>query len=166
MPHLHSADTTEAATARPQGRLWPWVSAAARLGLAAVWIISGLSKIGDPLATRQSVAAYELFSPGIVNIIGTAIAPVEIALGVLVLLGVFLRPVGIVSGVIFLAFIGGIASAWARGLTIDCGCFGTGGYNADVTWWTYTSEILRDLLFVAMAAIVAWRPFRRFALYP
>lgn len=167
MPHQNTAATASSNSTEeaPKTTWMTWVSALARFGLAAVWIISGLTKISDPLATRQSVAAYELFSQDLVNIIGTALAPVEIALGVLLLLGIFLRPVAILSGIIFIGFIGGIASAWARGLTIDCGCFGAGGYNADVTWWTYTSEIIRDTLFVLMAGIVAWRPFRRFALY-
>ena len=31
------------------------------------------------------------------------------------------------AGVMLVAFVIGIASAWARGLTIDCGCFGQGG---------------------------------------
>lgn len=142
------------------------VSAIARFGLAAVWIISGGLKIVDPMATRQSVVAYEIFDVQTSYLIGDIIAPLEIALGILLLLGVFLRWTGIISALIFLAFIGGIVSAWARGLSIDCGCFGGGGYDESVTGWTYLWEILRDLAFIAMAAWTAYRPFRRFAIYP
>lgn len=142
------------------------VSALTRFGLAAVWIVSGWLKIIDPLATRQSVLAYEIFNAQISYLIADIIPPLEIALGVLLILGIFLRWTGIISALIFLGFIGGIASAWARGLTIDCGCFGGGGYNESVTGWTYSIEILRDILFVAMAAWTAYRPFRRFAIYP
>ncbi|MFC5939861.1 MauE/DoxX family redox-associated membrane protein [Corynebacterium choanae] len=140
-----------------------WVSAISRFGLALVWLVSGGSKIIDPLATKQSIYAYQLFSPQMVNFIGTALPPVEIALGVMLLIGLLIRPVGAISAVIFVGFIAGIASAWARGLTIDCGCFGTGGDNPNVTGWTYAGEILRDLLFVAMAIVCVWRPFQRFA---
>ncbi|MFD2456799.1 DoxX family protein [Corynebacterium mendelii] len=142
------------------------ISFLARFGLAAVWLYSGWVKITDPLATKQSVNAYKLFSPDMVNFIGTALPPVEIALGVMLAIGLLLRLTGAVSAVIFLGFIAGIASAWARGLTIDCGCFGTGGDNPNVTGWTYATEILRDLLFVAMAWWTAWRPFNRFAFPP
>ena len=31
---------------------------------------------------------------------------------------------GVVSSLFFIAFIIGISSAWARGLEINCGCFG------------------------------------------
>ncbi|WJZ03543.1 Methylamine utilization protein MauE [Corynebacterium freiburgense] len=142
------------------------VSALARFGLAAVWIVSGWLKIADPVATKQSVLAYEIFNAQISYLIADILPPLEIALGILLILGVFLRATGIVSALIFVAFIGGIASAWARGLTIDCGCFGGGGYDASVTGWTYFVEILRDIAFIAMAAWTAYRPFRRFAIYP
>ena len=52
---------------------------------------------------------------------------VEIVLGVLLVLGLFTRPAAIVSTLLMVAFIIGISQAWARGLTIDCGCFGGGG---------------------------------------
>ena len=142
------------------------VSAIARFGLAAVWIVSGWLKIIDPMETRQSVVAYEIFDAQTSYLIAEILPPLEIALGVLLILGVFLRWTGIISALIFLGFIGGIASAWARGLSIDCGCFGGGGYDESVTGWTYLWEILRDLVFIAMAAWTAYRPFRRFAIYP
>ena len=59
--------------------------------------------------------------------IGLALPFVEIVLGVLLVLGLFTRPVAIVSTLLMVAFIIGISQAWARGLTIDCGCFGGGG---------------------------------------
>ena len=44
------------------------------------------------------------------------------------------------------AFVIGIASAWARGISIDCGCFGGGG---QVTWERavaqYPVDIARDI---------------------
>ena len=111
------------------------------------------------------MAAYELFSRDVSDLIGTALPVVEIALGVMLLAGIFLRATAAVSGVIFAVFIAGIISAWARGLTIDCGCFGGGGYNANVTAWTYLSEILRDLVFAAGAVWVVKWPFKKWALY-
>ena len=43
------------------GRGWrTWVSVLCRLGLAAVWLVSGVIKAADPLQTRVAVAAYQL----------------------------------------------------------------------------------------------------------
>jgi hypothetical protein len=41
------------------------------------------------------------------------------------------------------AFIIGISQAWARGLSIDCGCFGGGGQVEPGTA-NYLPELLRD----------------------
>jgi hypothetical protein len=61
-------------------------------------------------------------------------------------------------------FIGMIASAWARGLSIDCGCFGGGGKVAGgVDDAKYLVEILRDSLFVGLALLVATGPLSHLA---
>ena len=61
-----------------------------------------------------------------------------------------------------LAFVIGFASAWARGLTIDCGCFGGGGEVA-ASESRYPQEIARDISLIAAAAVLACRPWSRFA---
>lgn len=48
------------------------------------------------------------------------------------------------SAVLLLMFMAGIASAWARGLQIECGCFDGGGFAADATQ-QYPWEILCDV---------------------
>ncbi|HSX68147.1 MauE/DoxX family redox-associated membrane protein, partial [Nocardioides sp.] len=55
-----------------------------------------------------------------------------------------------------------IASAWARGLQIDCGCFGGGGFDADATS-KYPGEIARDLALAAASAWLVVRPRTRLA---
>jgi hypothetical protein len=60
-------------------------------------------------------------------------------------------------------FIGGIASAWARGLRIDCGCFGGGGELAAGSSPTYFWEIARDVALLAVAVYLVWRPTSRLA---
>jgi uncharacterized membrane protein YphA (DoxX/SURF4 family) len=76
---------------------------------------------------------------------------------VLLVLGLFTRPVAIASTLLMVAFIIGISQAWARGLTIDCGCFGGGGeIGAKST--TYPLDIARDTLFALAGAWLWWRP--------
>src|SRR3546814_19523143 len=71
----------------------------------------------------------------------------------------------LLSGLLFLVFIIGIASAWQRGLQIDCGCFGGGGQIADATS-KYPLEIARDVGLLAASALLVWRPRTRLALDP
>lgn len=141
------------------------VSAVCRFGLAAVWLISGYLKFIDPVGTKKSVEAYELFPMDLAHMIGTVLPLFELALGILLLLGVFLRPVAAVSALMFLAFAIGIGSAWARGLTIDCGCFGVGGENPDAGAWTYIQGIGKDIVFFLMAIWTVKRPFSKLAVY-
>jgi uncharacterized membrane protein YphA (DoxX/SURF4 family) len=71
-------------------------------------------------------------------------------------LGLLTRWVSVVSALLFAAFIVGIASVWARGITIDCGCFGGGGYDPNAAS-AYPWEIARDaaLLLVSLG-LVRW----------
>ncbi len=51
-----------------------------------------------------------------------------------------------------------IGSAWARGLSIDCGCFGGGGASSGVDGAKYAQEMVRDLVFIGLALFVALGP--------
>ena len=61
-----------------------------------------------------------------------------------------------------MVFIAAISQAWARGLTIDCGCFGGGGQVA-ANETKYLSEILRDTGLVLLAIYLFRYPSTRFA---
>lgn len=133
------------------------IGTVARLGLAAVWLISGAIKVGNPNGTEASVRAYQLFPDGLASLIGAILPFLELGLGVLVLVGIGTRLVGVLSGLVLVIYIAGIAQSWARGLTIDCGCFGGGGQVA-AGQTHYPEEILRDLGFFALAVWLTVRP--------
>ena len=147
--------------ARSSSKVLDLIGTLARLGLAAVWLISGAIKVSDPDGTMASVRAYQLFPDGIATLIGAVLPFLELALGLLVLVGIGTRLVGVLSGLVLVIYIAGIAQSWARGLTIDCGCFGGGGQVA-AGQTHYPEEILRDTGFLAMAVWLAVRP-RTFA---
>lgn len=133
------------------------VGLVARLLLGGVLLAAGLLKIGDLTGSVQSVVAYQVFPYEVARLIGTTLPVVEIAVGLLLVLGLLTRGAAVVGGVLMLAFVAGIASAWARGLAIDCGCFGTGG-PVDPEDTRYLSEILRDLGLLALAGWLVVRP--------
>lgn len=129
----------------------------ARLGLAAVWLISGIIKAVDPRTTVVAVRAYQIFPESLVGIIAGILPFLEIALGVLLVIGLATRLTAVLSAVVLVAFIAGVISAAARGLSIDCGCFGGGG-DVAAGQTAYTEEILRDLGFLALAVYLIVRP--------
>jgi uncharacterized membrane protein YphA (DoxX/SURF4 family) len=129
----------------------------ARLALGGVLLAAGLLKIGDLTGSVQSVIAYELFPYEVSRFIGTVLPVLETALGVLLLLGLFTRVTALLGGLLMLVFIAGIVSAWTRGLSIDCGCFGDGGPVAPEDT-RYLQEIVRDALLALAAAWLVVRP--------
>ena len=145
----------EAPTGRE--RLLDVVGLVLRLFLGVVLIYAGATKIGHPLTAQRAVQAYELLPDGLANTIGLALPFLEVILGVLLVLGLFTRPVAIVSTLLMVAFIIGISQAWARGLTIDCGCFGGGG-EIGATATKYPQDIARDAAFALAGAWLWWRP--------
>ena len=99
----------------------------ARLGLAAVWIVSGGLKVTDLAASGRAVNAYQLMPYSAAQVVGAIQPFLEIALGLLLLVGLAVRLSAGTSAVLLVIFMAGIVSAWARGLAIDCGCFSKGG---------------------------------------
>lgn len=141
----------------------PWVSLVVRIALAGILLWAGLAKLLQPLVALQAVAAYELLPPDLVPMVGYGLPLLEVALALLLLAGLLTRPVAIAVAGLMVAFIAAVASAWVRGLSIDCGCFGGGGQIApDQT--QYLQEILRDLGFVALAVWLAVFPASRLGL--
>ncbi|MDG3008684.1 DoxX family membrane protein [Rhodococcus sp. D2-41] len=142
------------------------VSVLARLGLAAVWLTSGWIKATDPNTTELAVRAYQILPESLVHPVALGLPALELALGLLLLIGLGTRVAATISGVVLLGLIAAIASSWARGLSIDCGCFGGGGAVAGVDGWDYASEIARDLGFFALAVWLMFFPHAPWSLGP
>ncbi|HYH73598.1 MAG TPA: MauE/DoxX family redox-associated membrane protein [Nocardioides sp.] len=154
-------DATPVAVVEPppagRERVLDAVGLVLRLFLGAVLIYAGATKIGHPLTSQRAVQAYELLPDGLANTIGLALPFVEVVLGVLLVLGLFTRPAAIAATVLMVAFVIGISQAWARGLTIDCGCFGGGG-QIGASETKYPQEIARDVVFALAGVWLWWRP--------
>jgi uncharacterized membrane protein YphA (DoxX/SURF4 family) len=137
-------------------RRWlPWVGLAIRLVAAGIWLVAGVAKALDFTAFQQQISAYDVLPGGLVTPVGYLLPLGEIALGGYLLLGVLVRPAAVVSTVLMAVFIAAQAQAWARGLVIDCGCFGTTDLQR-----VGAGTIARDLLLAVPAAILAVRPAR------
>jgi uncharacterized membrane protein YphA (DoxX/SURF4 family) len=157
--------TQTTAPARPHwkagplaGRTWVRVaSTVARLGLGVIWLYAGASKIGDPTGMVRSVRAFRILPEALVEPVTYAVPFVELALGVLLLVGLAVRACASISALMLAAYIAAIASAAARGLRIDCGCFSSGGDLAAGAPTHYTSELIRDsLLLVGCGLLARW----------
>ncbi len=132
-----------------------WFGLAARLVTGIVWIVAGAIKLPDPATSVQAVRAYQLLPSAVVPTVGQLLPVVEIVVGATLVLGLLTRGSAVVSGVLYLAFIVGIGSVWARGITIDCGCFGGGGFDPDAAS-QYPWEIARDTGLLLLSLYLVW----------
>lgn len=123
-----------------------------RLGLAAVFLFSGAIKVIDPAQTRVAVSAYELLPSGLIGPVATGLPLAELTLGTLLVAGAFTRWVALAAALLLVVFMAGVAQAWARGLSIDCGCFGGGGVVAEGAT-RYPQELARD---IGMLLLASW----------
>jgi uncharacterized membrane protein YphA (DoxX/SURF4 family) len=140
-----------------------WFGFALRLLVGGVWIVAGLLKLPDPAASVRAVRAYQLLPEVVVPVVGYALPIVELLIGLTLVLGLLVRIGAVLSCILFVAFIVGISSAWARGLQIDCGCFGGGGFDAQARE-KYPWELARDFGLLLASAWLVWRPRAPWAL--
>jgi len=141
----------------------PWLGLISRLVLGGVLFIAGYLKVGTPDKSQMAVRAYEVLPISLANLIGLLLPYVEIGIGLLLILGVYTRISAALGGAIMVIFIVAIAQAWARGLTIDCGCFGGGGQVA-ASETKYLSEIMRDTGLVLLALYLIRYPKTKFSI--
>ena len=134
-----------------------WIGVIARLVVGGVWLTAGVLKLPDPTESVRAVRNYQLLPEALVPLVGHLLPLVEIVVGVCLVVGILVRANAVVSVVLLGAFIVGIASAWARGLSIECGCFGGGGTVQDPTA-AYPWEIARDVGLLLAAAWLVRRP--------
>lgn len=129
-----------------------WSATAGRLILAGVFALAALTKITDPAASVRAVRAYDLLPTWLETAVGRGLPTLELVLAGALVLGVALRFAAVVAAGLLAVFTAGIISAAARGLQIDCGCFGGGGPTDDPQ---YAGEIVRDVALFALAVGLA-----------
>lgn len=140
------------------------VGIVARLVVGSVWVAAGLLKIPDPAENVRAVRAYQLLPESVVPAIGYALPILELLLGLCLIVGLLTRVNAVLSSVLLIAFIVGIAAAWARGLEIECGCFGGGGGPKPGASDKYPWELARDFGLLLLSAWLVWRPRTPWAL--
>jgi uncharacterized membrane protein YphA (DoxX/SURF4 family) len=139
-----------------------WFGLVARLVTGGVWIVAGALKLPDPYESVRAVRAYALLPEAVVPTVGMLLPIVEVVLGAVLVLGLLTRGAGVLSAVLLGLFIVGIASVWARGIEIDCGCFGGGGARAGAAS-SYPWDLARDAGLLLLSAYLVLVPRTRLA---
>jgi len=132
----------------------PWLSslgwAAVRCLVAAVFLYSGIAKLPASLAFAGSIARFQVLPDWLINPVALALPPLEVILATALLVGRWRRQAAFGLAVLGTVFLVALISAAARGLPVECACF---GHAAAEPLWIL---IVRDLL-IAAGAIATYR---------
>ena len=138
-------------TAR-QPLLTRFLSFVLRLVVGGIFVYAGVVKILDPAQFANDVANYRLLPSVLVNFVAITLPWVETVAGILMVMGFWLPGSALVITGLMGVFLVAIGQALARGLDINCGCFGTieGGKIDALT-------LARDVTLFVCAAWLCWR---------
>ncbi len=107
----------------PRIRSMPYLILIGRLVISATFILAALPKIQDPAAFAVSVEGYRMVTANLAMWIALALPRLELVTGFGLLIPQIRRGSALVITLLLAVFIALHASAWARGLDINCGCF-------------------------------------------
>ena len=126
-----------------------------RLLIGAVFVYAAYTKLRDPWQVfAMSVDSYKILSESAVIAVARTLPWFELALGILLVAGLALRYVSVSAAVLLTVFFALMVVSYARGLAIDCGCFGPGEALGPKT-------LLRDGSLAALAIVLAVLAMRR-----
>lgn len=121
---------------------------AARLILAAVFVVAGLAKLADRDGSRQ--AMFDFGVPAqLAGVFGTLLPFAELATVVLLIPRATAWWGGLAAIVLLVVFVAGIAANMVRGQAPDCHCFGQLS-SEPVGWHT----LIRNLVLILVAGLL------------
>jgi uncharacterized membrane protein YphA (DoxX/SURF4 family) len=118
----------------------PVLLAIGRVALGVVFIVAAYMKM-KPQPTMawslrsietslsmfaMGVDSYQILPPWAVSLVAHWLPPFELILGLWLVTGVALRASSLMAALMICGFFAAMISAYERGLTISCGCFGPG----------------------------------------
>jgi len=108
-----------------RSRALPIAGLVIRLAAAAVWLTAGFAKIVDLGHFHDQVEQYRLLPNALEAPFAYTLPFLEVLVGLYLLVGLLTRVAAIAACVLMILFLVAQGQAWARGLVLDCGCFGS-----------------------------------------
>jgi putative oxidoreductase len=96
-----------------------------RIVLGGLFVYAGVVKVGDPLDFAQDIRNYRLVGQSLAFIVALVLPWLEILAGAFLVAGIWTRGAALVITGLLVFFIVLTLVTMARGLDVDCGCFGS-----------------------------------------
>jgi len=104
-----------------------YVAIGLRVFLGGFYFLAGVLKVGDPGRFAEAVANYRLLPHVLINLMAITLPWIEVVAGLFLILGVWRVASAWIINALTVVFIVAISAAVARGINVECGCFGTVG---------------------------------------
>ena len=138
----------------PSNRLTVWSSRLALVVPTAVLAFAGASKLGDPAAFADAISNYKLVSPLMAGVVAVYLPWLELVVAVGLWLRKTSRAAWWLAFLILAGFTVLLAVTAARGIDVDCGCFGSGaGQGFSPGWGVLRNSVLLLLLLFGRKAL-------------
>ena len=120
--------------------------------VGGVFVLAALAKIGGLDAFALQVHNFRMMPMALENLVAMTFPWIELVAGLSMILGIRPRSGAFVAAAMMAAFVVTVAVAMARGLDIECGCFGT----ADATR-VGVSKLLQNLGLLGISLVASGR---------
>jgi uncharacterized membrane protein YphA (DoxX/SURF4 family) len=131
----------------------PRVVLVAQLGIAVVFLAAALGKIGDAGAFARQIHNFRLLPFGLENTLAITLPWIELLAALALLLRYRPRAGAVITAGLMGLFVFVVAAAIARGLDIECGCFGTSDASR-----VGTAKLVDNVGLLALAGIASLKP--------
>lgn len=122
-----------------------------RVFLGGLFIYSSIDKVGDPRGFGVAIRGYEILPIAVTNLFALSVAWGELVAGILLLVGIQTRKAAAAILWLLLSFVIAITITIAKGIAVDCGCFGNEGGHS-----TGYMLVVRNLFLMTAAVMVIY----------
>jgi len=102
--------------------------------VAALFLFAAITKLIDPSSFAQQIANYQLTPWPVSAGLALFLPALELCVGICLLVGRWENGALVWTTILLVVFSGALITAIARGLSIDCGCFGRSVENTGTIW--------------------------------
>jgi uncharacterized membrane protein YphA (DoxX/SURF4 family) len=132
-----------------------WAALVLRIVLGGIFVYAAWVKLRDPWELYAlAISSYEVLPLWAVELVARTLPWLEMAIGVGLIAGIWLRISATVTSLLLMVFFALMVRAFAKGMQINCGCFG----GTDIiSKWT----LLRDGSMLAGSLFLTSMAFAR-----
>ena len=125
-----------------------------RILLGLVFLFAGIAKISDPVRFIFTLRQFNLFSEAVIPFMALYLPWLEFTLGLFLILGLLYRASAFLLVCLNTMFAIVILTVIARGMEIDCGCFGMFADVLKIPDSADIKAIIRNVIFIGISIYI------------